>query len=82
MADAFAIVPDKGVYHDLAMALSITANGHRVWTYSASGSQVMGTRGAKLAGNIVHLARQGGNQRVRGQRPDDADRQRAGDDRR
>jgi len=41
MAAAYAVFPDGGVYHDLAMALSVTVNGRQVWSYHPQGSQAM-----------------------------------------
>jgi hypothetical protein len=42
MAAAFAVFGDHGTYHDLAMALSVTVNGHRVWTFKPHGTPALG----------------------------------------
>jgi hypothetical protein len=42
LAAAFAVFGDGGTYHDLAMALSVTVNGHRVWTFRPHGTPALG----------------------------------------
>jgi penicillin-binding protein 1A len=42
MAAAFAVFGDSGTYHDLAMALSVTVNGRRVWTFRPHGTPALG----------------------------------------
>lgn len=41
MAAAFAVFRDNGTYHDLAMALSVTVSGHRVWTFRPHGTPAL-----------------------------------------
>jgi membrane peptidoglycan carboxypeptidase len=41
MAAAFAVFSDNGTYHDLAMARSVTVNGHRVWTFTPHGTPAL-----------------------------------------
>jgi membrane peptidoglycan carboxypeptidase len=41
MAAAFAVFGDSGTYHDLAMALSVTVNGHRVWAFTPHGTPAL-----------------------------------------
>jgi membrane peptidoglycan carboxypeptidase len=53
MADAFAAFADDGVYHDLAMALSVTAHGHKVWTYTPHGTRALAAPVAGLAPGLL-----------------------------
>ena len=51
MAAAFAVFGDGGTYHDLAMALSVTVNGHRVWTFTPHGTVAL----SPLANRLVAI---------------------------
>jgi membrane peptidoglycan carboxypeptidase len=56
MAAAFAIFGDNGIYHDLTMALSVTVNGHRVWTFTPHGTPALSPLSTRvLAANVLHL---------------------------
>ncbi|HWG14216.1 MAG TPA: transglycosylase domain-containing protein [Streptosporangiaceae bacterium] len=56
MAAAFAIFGDSGIYHDLTMALSVTVNGHRVWTFTPHGTPALSPLSTRvLAANVLHL---------------------------
>jgi membrane peptidoglycan carboxypeptidase len=53
MADAFAVFPDAGVYHDLVLARSVTVGGHRVWTAAPRGRRALPPAAAYLAGDLL-----------------------------
>lgn len=53
MADAFAVFPDGGVYHDLVLARSVTVNGHRVWTAAPRGRRALPPFVAYMAGDLL-----------------------------
>jgi membrane peptidoglycan carboxypeptidase len=56
MAAAFAIFGDGGIYHDLAMALSVTVNGHRVWTFTPHGTPALSPLSSRVLGaRALHL---------------------------
>jgi membrane peptidoglycan carboxypeptidase len=48
MAAAYAVFPDGGVYHELAMALTVTVNGRQVWSYHPQGSQALSPDSAAI----------------------------------
>ena len=48
MAAAFAIFGDNGTYHDLAMARSVTVDGHRVWTFHPHGTAALSPLATRL----------------------------------
>jgi membrane peptidoglycan carboxypeptidase len=48
MAAAFAVFGDRGIYHDLAMALSVTVNGHRVWAFTPHGTPALSVLASRM----------------------------------
>jgi membrane peptidoglycan carboxypeptidase len=58
MADAFTVFPDAGIYHDLAMARSVTVNGHLVWRHVPRGTRAL-PRFSALAADQLLIARSG-----------------------
>jgi membrane peptidoglycan carboxypeptidase len=41
IAAAFAVFPNGGMYHDLAMIGSVTVEGHQIWSYNPTGVPVL-----------------------------------------
>ena len=58
MASAFAIFTNGGAYRPLAMALSVTDNGSRLWTYTPTPTQVFTSAQSKANAQVIR-AQQG-----------------------